>query len=110
MTTTPHFRLPLTLGADGDFLVVEQDSEQEVAQHARAVLATPLGHRELRPDLGLEDTTHTLARSGVSDARIVIDRQLEKHEPRAEYLANAVGASPSEWIDTVNVDIVGVKS
>lgn len=110
MATIPHYRLPLQLAANGDFVVVEEDSEEEVAQHARAVLATPLGHRELRPTLGLSDTTHQLAIEGVSAAKKAIEQALQTHEPRVEHHALAAGAEPHDWIDSVTVDIVGATT
>lgn len=109
MTSVPHFAIPLTLGPDGDFLTVDQDSEREVAQCAIAVLRTPLGHRELAPTLGLADTTHTLALAGESAALAAIEQQLLAHEPRAEYEAAAAGVTPGEWIDAVEIEITGVK-
>lgn len=98
----------MRLTSNGDFAVVEQDDEIEVAQHAIRVLLTRQGSRELDPSMGLEDTTHRMAVAGDSHARRAVEEALNRHAPRVEYHAVAAGAEPLEWIDAVAVEI-GVK-
>jgi phage baseplate assembly protein W len=54
--TVPKLRVPLEMGATG-FRTVEQDSLQEIAQGAYAVLATPIGSLLEEPEFGIEDPT-----------------------------------------------------
>lgn len=53
---TPKLRVPLQMGETG-FKVVEQGSEEEVAQCVYAILATPRGSRLEDVDFGIDDPT-----------------------------------------------------
>lgn len=110
MPDVPHFRLPMRLTTQGDFALVEQNSEEEVAQHAAVVLRTPLGSRLMRPSMGLPDTTHLLSQDGSSRTVELVEAQLAEHEPRAEFQASASGASLPDWVDSVMIDVTGVAS
>jgi phage baseplate assembly protein W len=55
-TQIPKLRVPLEMGESG-FRTVEQDSLEEIAQCAYAILATPVGSLLEEPELGVEDPT-----------------------------------------------------
>lgn len=71
----PHLRVPLVV-AGGRFATVEQDSVDEVAQCAEAVVRTPMGRRDLEPEFGIPDQAFDVDLPAISD-------QLSEWEPRA---------------------------
>lgn len=73
-----HLRIPLALGADGQFVTHPEDSLEEVAQNVETVLTTRLGERQATPDLGTPDPTFR----GL-DVDAALDAAL-RWEPRAD--------------------------
>lgn len=61
MSTIPHFRLPLRLGADGSFDTMEQDSDEDVVQCIGVVVGTPTGTRPELPQFGVPRIEFSLA-------------------------------------------------
>lgn len=55
----PHFAYPLTLGQDGSFATLEQDSRAEIRQCVAVLLATTIGSRIELPSYGVPDVTFT---------------------------------------------------
>jgi phage baseplate assembly protein W len=47
-----HLKIPLTIGADGTFLTVPEDSTAEILQNVTVILRTRTGERLATPDLG----------------------------------------------------------
>lgn len=52
-----HLRLPLTVGPDGTFRTVVEDSLDEITQNVLVILRTRTGERLATPDLGVPDPT-----------------------------------------------------
>lgn len=53
---TPHFAIPFTLGGiNGGALVNEQDSEEELTDAIKTIVAYPVGTRPDEPDFGVPD-------------------------------------------------------
>lgn len=89
MTDVPHFAFPFRFDG-GRAVEVEQDSVDDVVACVEAVLRCPLGHRDERPDFGVEDQTF---RQGGIDVAALTDA-VEEIEPRA-----AVVLLPDEIVD-----------
>lgn len=75
----PKLKVPIQMGSTG-LAVVEQDSVDEVAQCAYAVIATPRGSRIEEPEFGVEEAVFD---------QLPIDTEewvaaVEEWEPRAE--------------------------
>jgi len=86
MTDVPHFDLPFRF-ATPRAAVVEQDSIDEIANAALAILLCPRGFRPELPEFGIDDPTFSTP--GVdADA---ITGALETWEPRA---SNAITQNP----------------
>lgn len=79
MADIPHLAIPLRFNG-GQWVVVEQDSEEEVAQCVQTVCAFERGYRIEDPDFGINDPTFTTMPIDTSD----IARALEEYEERAE--------------------------
>lgn len=94
----------MRLGADGHFATVDQGSGDHVADSARALLLTPPGWRELRPDVGVPDPRFSM-RPELGD----IERQIAEHIPDAEAALEVepspVAAALGEF--GINVEITG---
>lgn len=78
MTDIPHFALPFRF-ATPEAAVVEQDSIDEIAYCAYAILACPLGFRVDLPEFGLPDLTFTQQPVDVQ----IVAQAIEEWEPRA---------------------------
>jgi len=52
MPDIPHFAWPFGRGPDGHIALVEQDSPEHIHGQEYAVVVTPLGFRDDRPDFG----------------------------------------------------------
>lgn len=50
-----HLRLPLTIGPDGTFRTLREDSVEEITQNILVVLRTRTGERLATPELGTPD-------------------------------------------------------
>lgn len=82
----PHFSLPFRLGANGAFVVNEQDSVDELADCVAIVIATPVGSRLEAPDYGT-------ARYEFGDpAPDAIVAAVAEWEPRADITVDVAAA------------------
>lgn len=79
MVDVPHFKFPFALGPGQAFSVVEQDSEDDIAQCVEVLLMTGIDRRVELPEYGIEDPTF----SGSVDLPGVI-AAIEDWEPRAD--------------------------
>lgn len=79
MVDVPHFAFPLKLSKGGSFAVVEQDSEDDVAQCVQVLLSTPVGSRVELPEYGVDafEFTTRVDRAAIASA-------IEDWEPRAD--------------------------
>lgn len=75
----PKLKVPLEMG-EGGFSVVEQDSEDEIAQCVYAIQATPRGSRIEEPDFGITDPTFEQGGMDLGESLLAISTW----EPRAE--------------------------
>jgi len=73
----PHLAVPLTLGADGSFVTVAQDTPVEIAQCVRVLLSTTAGTRLMLPRYGVRDVAFT---NGDSSGMV---QAVARWEPRA---------------------------
>lgn len=79
MTAIPKLRVPIEMGSTG-LRTVEQDSEDEIAQCAYAILATERGSRLEQPEFGITDPTFEQGGMDLGEALLA----LATWEPRAE--------------------------
>ena len=96
-----HFALPFRVAA-GRAVLLEQDTDPEIAQCSRVVLMTPLGARVEVPDFGLQDPT--FERGGVASRAAAA---LSKWEPRAAAAASEHGISLDDYALNVTVAVSG---
>lgn len=83
MSSHEHIRLPITVGPDGAFRTVREDSPDEIAQNVEVILRTRLdddgiGERLATPDFGTPDPTFV-----GFDADTALD-VVRTYEPRAD--------------------------
>ena len=78
MADVPHFSLPLRFGPQA--AVSEQDSIDEIADCALAVVLCPIGYRVELPSFGLPDVVFSTPRVDTDAMRTAI----ESWEPRAQ--------------------------
>jgi hypothetical protein len=97
---TPHFGLPFTLRASGA-TVVEQDSVDDVANCCTVILMTPIGSRDLAPELGVQDLTfrHRPVLAGH------IESLVATQEPRAKLLIHERTDEYDRFIERITVGI-----
>lgn len=96
----PHFALPLRIGGDGRFAVLEQDSPDEIAQNVAVILATPEGSRAELPEFGAPRFDFT-----VPDPAGVV-AALAEWEPRADVsLDVVVGLGPDQSIAQITAAV-----
>lgn len=74
----PHLAYPFRVDADGSVAVVEQDTLDEVAQHAQVVLLTRRGQRPVVPEFGIPDPLFEEAPLDLADVEAAISR----YDPR----------------------------
>jgi phage baseplate assembly protein W len=79
MAEIPHLAVPLQF-ANKNWVVVEQDTEEEVAQCVRNICAFERGYRVEDPDFGIVDPTFTTMPIDAGD----IAQALEDYEERAQ--------------------------
>jgi phage baseplate assembly protein W len=75
----PHLAVPLQV-INGQFVTVEQDTDDEVAQCVRNICAFERGFRIEDPDFGINDPTFTTMPIDTED----ISTALETYEDRAQ--------------------------
>jgi phage baseplate assembly protein W len=80
----PHFALPLRLAVDSSLAVVEQDTLEEIAASAEAILRTPFGFRVELPEFGIAELAmrKTVPEQGAETA-------VRRFEPRADVVLAA---------------------
>jgi len=78
MTDVPHFSLPFRF-ATPQAAVTEQDSIDEIADCALAVMLCPLGFRVELPEFGMPDQTFSSPAPDLDEIRAYV----EQWEPRA---------------------------
>lgn len=98
--SVPHLAVPFRIVA-GRAAVVEQDTDQEIAQCVGVVLRCPRGFRIERPEFGLDDPTF---RMGGADAAEIAEVVAE-WEPRAQALVEADTGRLAEAISDVRIRI-----
>jgi phage baseplate assembly protein W len=54
---TPHFLLPMTHNTNGDVLVLEQDTVEEIVQCIEVLIGFPIGSNRNVPTFGTPDIT-----------------------------------------------------
>jgi phage baseplate assembly protein W len=74
----PHLAIPFQV-INGQWVTVEQDTDDEVAQCVRNICAFERGYRNEDPDFGIDDPTFTTMPIDTED----IARALERYEDRA---------------------------
>lgn len=79
MADIPHLAVPLRV-LNGQWAVVEQDTEEEVAQCVRNILAFERGYRVEDPDFGITDPTFQTMPIDTGD----IAQALDDYEERAQ--------------------------
>lgn len=98
----PHLALPLTIGPDGSFNVLAQDTVEEVAQSVGVLLGTTLGERTMVPSYGVSDPDFT-----VPDAGEIV-QAISQWEPRAD--ATVTISTDGSGTQTMNVDVALVTA
>jgi phage baseplate assembly protein W len=75
----PHLSVPFQV-INGQFVTVEQDTDDEVAQCVRNICVFERGYRLEDPDFGIKDPTFTMMPIDTED----ISRALAAYEDRAQ--------------------------
>lgn len=99
----PHFDLPFRLAPDGQFAVVEQDSDADVLACMRAVLLGRKRQRLDRPEFGIDDPTFHQGGADLDAIRADLDEQ----EPRARALLDRDPSLLAQLVDEVFIDPQG---
>lgn len=97
MADVPHFDRPFRLSGSR-FAVLEQDSDEELANCAWAIVSTPLGSRDEAPDFGVPDLPF-------SDPEVVSSNlvaAIRQWEPRLDAEADA---EIEDLIMTANLEV-----
>jgi phage baseplate assembly protein W len=94
----PHLALPFRV-VNGAAVTLEQDSDADVRQCVRTILAYPLGHREDAPEFGTRDQAH---RQGGADLAELADA-VERWEDRAHVAAGRDGLV--DYVDRVRIEL-----
>jgi phage baseplate assembly protein W len=94
-----HFALPFMLGPDGQFAVVDQDSEADIEACIRAILLSRIGYRDDRPEFGIDDPT--FRQGGVHLE--ALQATLATFEPRADRLLSRDPAQLQGLVDRITV-------
>jgi phage baseplate assembly protein W len=73
---TPHFALPFRLGGiNGGAIVNEQDSDSDITDCIKTIIAFPIGSREELPQFGIPDLLfREITTDTVSDVRDAVAR------------------------------------
>lgn len=87
---------PLT----GSFAVVEQDSDEDIAQCLKAIALTTPGERPDVPDMGVEDLTFGEQPLDLDQIRDTFNR----HEPRVTVLASTNPDALDEALAQVGIE------
>lgn len=87
----PHFSLPFSRSSGGGVEVNEQDTLSHVRSQEHAVVATPLGYRDDRPDFGWPVPVFGNLPLDLTDLRAA----LRQFVPGSE-------ANLSEWADEIS--------
>jgi hypothetical protein len=85
-----HFALPFTLGSNGAFATVDQDSDEDVMACVTVILRSRVGYRDDRPELGITDPTFTQGGADLEEIRDAISQ----FEPRSDRII----ARDPEWL------------
>jgi phage baseplate assembly protein W len=99
---TPHFDYPFRLNAQGYAAEIEQDSLNEIAIAALAVLKTPSGFRLELPEFGIREPA--LQEGGPSLS--AIKTALSTWEPRALYSLDSVDLDALSKLITINTSLL----
>lgn len=91
--------LPLRVGPSGAFVVLDQDSPDDVAQSVRVLLTTVQGTRVEAPDYGVPEWA--FADPDVSTA----EAACREWEPRATVTVNAAPATWDELVWNVTAEV-----
>jgi phage baseplate assembly protein W len=82
----PHFAIPFRVDAGGSVAVVDQDSEEEIAQCVRVLMSTTVGQRVELPDYGIPNPVFsTMSTNDDADMAAAVG----KWEPRATALVHS---------------------
>ncbi len=98
--SVPHLALPLRVGGDGRFAVLEQDSGDEIAQNVAVILATPEGSRAELPEFGAPRFDFE-----IPDPSDVIEA-VKEWEPRADLSVSVVaGLGTSQSLARIRAEV-----
>jgi phage baseplate assembly protein W len=82
----PHFALPFRVNTSGSAAVLDQDSEEEIAQCVRVLMSTTVGERIELPDYGIPSPVFsTMSTHDDADMAAAVG----KWEPRATALVHS---------------------
>ena len=86
----PHLRVPFGLDLRGRAAIVDQDTDEEILQTVRVLLATRVGERAALPSYGLEDPVFFDFGEAPSEDEVI--ELVAEEEPRAsvQHVAQAI--------------------
>lgn len=102
MTDVPHFSLPFRF-ATPYAAVNEQDSIDEIADCALAIMLYPLGYRVELPSFGLPDPTFASPHVDTDEIRTVIERWEDRASLRLGQEYDAIDELITRVLMTVQV-------
>lgn len=74
-----HFDLPFRFSPQGNAVVVEQDTSEDIRNCVEAAVRTPIGTRFYVPEFGITDPTFSMSPISMK----ALQAQLQNSEPRA---------------------------
>jgi phage baseplate assembly protein W len=104
VTDVPHFSLPLRFGPQA--AVAEQDSIDEIADAALAVILCPVGYRVELPEFGLPDVVFSSPVVDTDDIRTAI----EAWEPRAQVALDQHPDALDALVSRVTLRVLDVRT
>lgn len=99
---TPHFDLPFRM-VGGSFAVVEQDSQEDIANCVEAIVRTPFASIPDSPDFGVDD--HSFDNQPIDTNALTA--QILNQEPRATILIEEQTDLVDNLIEHIAINVGG---
>jgi phage baseplate assembly protein W len=102
----PHFAVPFRVDTSGSVAVVDQDSDEEIAQCVRVLMSTTMGERIELPDYGIPNPVFaTVSTHDDADMAAAVG----KWEPRATALVHSEVIDESLRHVLVQIEMSGAQ-
>lgn len=96
----PHFDMPFRLSGHS-FAVVEQDSQEDIANCVECIVRTPFGFRDDAPEFGVDDQQFEFIPLDIE----TLIAQIEGQEPRSRIVIEQQPNLIDALIDTLRLQV-----